>query len=424
MNRWNIFILVFIIHFQAEACSIFYATDGNKILTGKNTDWKVPMSLLKFYPATAENHGYMVHCIQYLGNYFSINGGMNDQGLIIEWADNLLPRDWSYNIPDKIIYPGDIEVKILTSCSNVGEVIDFFKTYFNPGFSASHLLVGDRFGNSVVVERGDNNTLALINGTGNYQVVTNFLNSYITDPKTADFVGCYRYTYINQMLKDNKDLSVDLFRTILDGAANKSAVTPTIYSIIYDVKNLDIYAYAYSNYKEVLKYNLAEELNKGNRYFLLPELFSGLKGIFPVSNEKITASSVNISWYGNADQYEILLATNKDFSEAQKINADTKNYQEATFQVSVFMLLFVLLIQVRKNRKLLTAGVFVILITGSCKKDLVILPDTISHEVHSIIADKLLPGKNYYWKIIATKKTGFTTESEVYSFTTVKSFDN
>ena len=102
---------------------------------------------------------------------------------------------------------------------------------------------------------------------------------------------------------------MDLFRTILDGAANKGQENPTIFSIIYDLKNLDVYAYVYNNYEEVFKFNLIEELKKGQRNLSLPQLFSRIKGTYPVSNELITGSSVNLSWFGDVDDYEILLST-------------------------------------------------------------------------------------------------------------------
>jgi hypothetical protein len=418
MKYFCILVLLLLFDFHTKGCSIFYATDGKNIFAGKNVDWEVPECQIRFVLSTINSYGYVVHCIKYLSNSFSVNGGFNDKGLFIEWADILLPRDPGFQAKGTVNYNGDISIKILTSCATVEEVESFFQTFSTSGFSSAHLLVGDRSGNSVVIERAENNSLAFIRNGESYQIATNYLNSYLDNPITARFVGCYRYNYINEMLKNNKDISVDLFRTILDGAGNKGQKYPTIYSIIYDLKNLDVYAYRYSNYEEVLKFNLTDELAKGDHYFLLPQLFSGLKGIYPVSDDLVTASSVNLSWYGDADDNEILLSTDKDFTVSNSIKTGSINFQKSSLPGLLIIILFLSFILIPKNRRLLVAGVFLLAFFSGCEKDLVYLPGTVSSIEHSKTLNGLLPDKKYYWKIIATGNKGYKTESKVYSFIT------
>ena len=248
--------------------------------------------------------------------------------------------------------------------------------------------------------------------------MTNFLNSYLDDPKTTDFIACYRYEYIDKMLEDNKDISVDLFRTILDGAANKGQENPTIYSIIYDLKNLDVYAYVYQNYEEAFKFNLVDELKKGQRFLSLPSLFSGIKGNYPVSNELITGSSVNLSWVGDVDDYEILLSTDKEFSELIKTKIENTGFNRASLPGLFILMLFLSSALIRKNKKLLAIGVFILIAAGGCEKNKVDLPDTVSTIKHSKTIIGLLPNTTYYWKIIASAEDGYKTESKVYSFLT------
>jgi hypothetical protein len=418
MKYFYVFILLLFINHHIKACSIFYATDENNILAGKNVDWEVPESQIHFSPATTNNYGYVVFNIKYLGITFSTNGGLNDQGLFFDCADNLLPSEVSFHPNGTINYNGDILIKILTSCANVEDVVKLFKIYSTPGFSSCHILVGDSFGNSVVIERGENDSIAFIKSGKNYQIATNFLNSYLNSPKTADFIGDYRYNYIDAMLNDNKVVSVDLFRTILDGAANKGQQDPTIYSTIYNLKSLDVYAYVYSNYEEVLKFNLNDELKKGRQNLSLPDLFSKIKGIYPVSNELITNSSVNLSWYGDVDEYEIFLSTDKEFSSTISFKVESINYKEASLPSLFVLMLVPSLILLRKNKKIFITGIFILIIAGGCKKDLVNLPDTVSTIKHSKTIDGLLPNTTYYWKVVASGKNGYKTESKVYSFIT------
>jgi hypothetical protein len=417
MKYFCVFILMLFIHFHTKACSIFYATDENNILAGKNVDWEVPECQIQFVLSTANNYGYVVHCIKYLSNSFSANGGLNDQGLFFEWANNGLSSDLSFHAKGTINYNGDLTIKMLTSCGTVEEAEKIFRTYNVPGFSFAHLLIGDRFGNSVVIERAENDSLAFIKSGKSYQIATNFLNSYLNNPSTARFVGCYRYNYIDEMLKNNDKISVELFRTILDGAGNKGQQYPTIYSIIYYLKNLDVYAYVYSNYEEVLKFNLAEELKKGRRNLLLADMFSKIKGISPISNEIVTASSVNLSWYGDVDDYEILLSANNEFTDTISFKIENINYQKSSLSGLFILILMLSLMLIRKNKKLFITGIFILIIAG-CEKDLVNLPVTVSTMEHSKTVNGLLPNKTYYWKIIASGKNGFTTESKVYNFIT------
>jgi hypothetical protein len=418
MKAGCVFILMLSIVYKVNACSVFYATDANKILAGKNTDWKIPDLQLLFVPAKDGSYGYMVHNIRYFISYFSSDGGINDQGLFFECADNLFPRDLGFHPEGTINFDGNTLVKILTSCNNVDDVIEFFKKWNDAGLSGSHILFGDRFGKSVIIERADNISLAFIRSDKNYQVATNFLNSYMSDPVLARFTGCYRYTYIDDMLKSNKELSVDLFRTILDGAANKGQETPTISSFIYDLTNLDLYAYVNNNYDELLKFNLNDELKTNWHSIYLQDYFSGIKGTYPVSDQVISGSSADFSWVGDDDDYEISVSTSKDFTEASVVRPGEVNYQKAGFSVLTLLVLLLSALSVWTNKKLLIAGVFILALVVGCEKDSKIFPQAVSSVKHSKQIDGLMPGKTYYWKILTSGTNKFKSESIVYTFKT------
>jgi hypothetical protein len=220
------------------------------------------------------------------------------------------------------------------------------------------------------------------------------------------------------MLENNKDISMDLFRTILDGAANKGQENPTIYSIIYDLRNLDVYAYVYQNYEEAFKFNLVDELNKGQRSLSLPSLFSGLKGIYPVSNDLLTGSSVNLSWFGNGDDYEILLSADKGFSDLINTKIANTGFSRASLSGLFIFMLFLSSALIRKNKNPLVIGIFILIAAGGCEKNKVDLPDVVSTVKHSKTINGLLPNNTYYWKIIASGENEYKTESKVYSFLT------
>jgi hypothetical protein len=56
---------------------------------------------------------------------------------------------------------------------------------------------------NVWTKRTEDDSLAFIRNGKSYQLVTNFLVSYLDNTKTTDFIGCYRYEYIDKMLGMN-----------------------------------------------------------------------------------------------------------------------------------------------------------------------------------------------------------------------------
>ena len=404
---------------QVKACSAFYATNGNNMFVGINVDWKVPESQIHFIPAIDNKFGYLKFNIKgYFDNSFGDVGGLNDHGLFYEWTDNLYPVDFTFHVPGTVTYSGYVMDLIMKTCTNVEEAEKVFRVYNAPYFSYTHLIMGDQFGNSIVIERAENDSLNFIKRQKNYQIVTNSLNSYLENPKTADFIGDYRYEFIDEMLNSNQEITVDFFQTVLNGAANKGQKNPTIFSNIYDLKSLDVHTYLYNNYEEALTFNLIEELKKGDHYVLLPQLFSGIKGIYPISSEIIANSSVNLSWYGNVAEFEIMLSTDKNFAESTSIKIGSNNYQKAGFGGLFILMTLLSFILIRKNRQFLVIAIYILIFIGGCEKDTVDLPSMVSTIKHSKMIDGLLPNNTYYWKIIASGKNGFKTESKVYNFLT------
>jgi hypothetical protein len=82
------------------------------------------------------------------------------------------------------------------------------------------------------------------------------------------------------------------------------------------------------------------------------------------------------------------------------------------------LMLFLSSALIRKNKKILVIGIFILISAAGCEKNKVDLPDTVSTLKHSKTINGLLPDNTYYWKIIASAKDGYKTESKVYNFHT------
>jgi hypothetical protein len=105
----------------------------------------------------------------------------------------------------------------------------------------------------------------IVGKKGNYQVMTNFLQSKVEPAK----VTCPRYKLVSRALAERKDPSVDLVRSLLKATAQQS----TTYSTIFDLTNGEVHVYHRGDFDRAVKINLKEELAKGERALKIAGLF-------------------------------------------------------------------------------------------------------------------------------------------------------
>jgi tetratricopeptide (TPR) repeat protein len=249
---------------SGQSCTIVYAADDDIALAGNNEDWTGLFAKIHFIPASEGKLGRV---------YFGFNvvrfpqGGMNEEGLFFDAATAevvQVPRDPSK--PDHGHKMGLI-FKAMEECTTVDEVIGYFKRYDFSGQCSGQYLVGDRFGNSAIIE-----PLTVIRKTGRYQVVTNFLQSK-TPPEISQEP---RYRLAETLLSKSDDVSIDLMRRVLSAThweEYSGSMTVTLYSYICDLKRGEIYIYNFHDFDQAAKINLKEELAKGESIRTIASLF-------------------------------------------------------------------------------------------------------------------------------------------------------
>lgn len=249
---------------RGQNCTIVYAADDDMALAGNNEDWTGLFAKIRFLPASEGKFGRV---------YFGFDpvrwpqGGMNDQGLFFDaaTAESVhVPRD-----PSKLDHghAGDLIVKAMEECTTVEEVLDYFARYDCSGPWSGHYLVGDRFGDSAIIE-----PLTVIRKSNRYQVITNFLQSRIS-PETSKEP---RYLLARRLLDASDKISVDLIRRVLSAThweEYSGSMTVTVYSYICDLKQGEIYVYNFHDFTEVVKFNLRDELAKGESLHTIASLF-------------------------------------------------------------------------------------------------------------------------------------------------------
>lgn len=241
------------------ACTGFYVSRNGKIYAGNNEDYLYPKTKMWVIPGENNNYGKILFGFD---DYYP-QGGINEKGLFFDgFATEYMPVTKS---KDRLNYENIYDViqnEILSTCSNVDEVISFLNKYNLAFLQNSMLFFGDAYGNSIIVE-GD----TILKKNGDFQVITNFHQSQTKN------VTCKRFNISSKMLNASKNISVDYCRDILDSTHQEGQIS-TLYSQVYDIKDMKIYIYNFHNYEECVIIDIKEELKKGLTYYDLPSLFT------------------------------------------------------------------------------------------------------------------------------------------------------
>ncbi len=229
------------------------------MLAGRNLDWINPNTFIYYAPPENGKFGWI-----YFG--FDPNepqGGINEKGLFF---GNTTTEPEEVNLSgNKKDFNGNLMKKVMTECSSVDEAIDVFDSFNLPLLLRNHFFISDGAGNSAVIEGN-----AISKKEGPYQILTNFRYSKLMSE--PGFEPCERYNTVKDMLGDQSKISIDHFRKILAATCQEGAAA-TIYSYVVDFKDLDVYLYHFHNFENVVKIDLAEELEKGKRSVEIASMF-------------------------------------------------------------------------------------------------------------------------------------------------------
>lgn len=258
-------ILIVILKTESYSCTIIMVSDSKVTFAGSNEDSTFPLTILWFVPATEKNYGRI--CLGYKMMMNSIQGGMNEKGLFLD-GNSLSKQGWKSDENKKALF-GSLLDRLLATCANIEEVKEFFNTYNIPALDQARIPVMDRSGASIIVE-WHNGKVVFLETDKSYQVATNFVGSkYIGSEKP-----CRRYNKAIEMLQDKETFSLNTVRDALDVTHQESKYSSTVYSFICDLQEGEIYVYNYYDFSKPIKFNLKEELCKGNKEYYLNNLFA------------------------------------------------------------------------------------------------------------------------------------------------------
>jgi len=391
-------------------CTVFFATDGIIVLGGNNEDWSDPNTKFWFIPSVEGKHGWIK--FGFAGGY--PQGGMNDQGLF--WDGTACSYlEMPYSEANKEKFNGSLMQKVMEECSSVEEARFVFHNYYCDDQYRAQYLIGDRFGNTIIVE-GD----SIISNSSNYQVMTNFYHSH---PELGGY-PCWRYETADELLTNNDGISEYLFGYIL-AATHQEGKYPTQYSQIYNLKDNIIYLFYFHNFDEMIVIKLNQELNRGARSYNLPALFSKIQVLSPEDEQVINSSSITFSWRGKkSSDYELLYSTDSSFTIY-----NTTLIASSDFPISINVLLSssflgILLIAgfaMRDSGKKFLLIVSIVMLASTSCSEQIVAPEESDIVDFSTTVNNLESNRTYYWKIVASSQSSkdFTSESLIRSFTIV-----
>ncbi|MCL1639471.1 linear amide C-N hydrolase [Elizabethkingia sp. HX WHF] len=256
----DLFLMLFLFQFKISlACTIFIASDKQKVLVGNNEDYNPALkNYLWVRPAVEKQNAYVLWGFeeQYP------EGGMNDKGLFFDAA--ALPQKVELvKDSQKKDFEGYIVDKVLQECSTVNEVIELVSKYNLTWYEKTQVFVADKSGDYAII-----NANYIIRPNNNKYVLTNY---NLNDPINKDF-KCWRRKTAYQLL-NSEPISVAQFSKILDSTSQLETDNATIYSQVCDLKNNTIYLYQRHNFTQVNKIDLISLLQKGKQEIEIKNLF-------------------------------------------------------------------------------------------------------------------------------------------------------
>jgi hypothetical protein len=237
---------------QANACTVFTITDGDRILFCDNEDFSNPRTRIWFVPASKTSpskHG----CVLLGFDDGWGQNGLNDQGLAYGWVAGF-KEQWVRQ-PEMKTFDGKPCHRMLESCATVEQAIAFFEQHWEESFSYGCLLVADRTGKSAILRAKDGRLHAPI----------------VTRSQGMGHRFGMRGNQATPMLAKVSKPTLDDAARLLK-FTRQEGVHATKYSVVFDLNTRDIWLYRFPKQTDAVQFNLLQQLEKPAHYYDIQEL--------------------------------------------------------------------------------------------------------------------------------------------------------
>jgi hypothetical protein len=259
---FTLLLLLFVIDY-ARPCSMFKITLFGKTMVGNNEDaWRVN-SRIWFETGKAGCYG-----AAYVGHDDGFpQGGLNEAGLVYDGFTVYRRAQRPASGKKKVDHAGSFLKSILQQCATVQEVQRFVNQYDRSPFNGSMMLFVDKCGDYLVIEAD-----TTVMGHNEKYVLANFCPSVTPDPSVVKIA---RYRRGVAFLQNKEDTSLRFCTAMMDTMHECRARLGdgTTYTTVYDLQENLIYLYFYHDYRHCVRFDLQQELAKGDHSFLMSSLF-------------------------------------------------------------------------------------------------------------------------------------------------------
>jgi hypothetical protein len=251
------------INFNAKACSIFLANDGENVWVGNNEDGTSNINYrLWFYPSTKKQFAYVIWTELLKGNmkvfngkmYLFPQGGLNEFGLFMDYT--AIDKMDAEVKPNKKNTKKEVVTKLLQTCKTVEEALAYIQQYNLIKLTSAQLFIADASGDYVTVH-------------ANYIIRkerANFaLTNYCINKNKHE--ACWRRDAANIALeKNNQEVNLSFIKNILKQTVQRSPnYYVTNYSMAIDLKSASIHLYNKTNFDQVVNIELKSSI--GNKKY-------------------------------------------------------------------------------------------------------------------------------------------------------------
>lgn len=261
--------LAIIIVFKNEslACSGYKITSGNTTILGSNEDaWRTTPHI--WFEKTNHKYGAAFTGSRYDGdNGYAPQSGMNVMGLAFERLVSYHPEQTPFTNRKPINNPTLYLKDILHNCKDVNEVKSYISQFDHSYFLEDIFFYVDKLGNYIIVE-----PYKIISGNNPYYVFSNFCPS-ITSEQNACKIDRYRKGSF--FLKNHTDTGLKFCTALSDTmhVCRSKIGDGTLLSSIWNLNEGCVNLYFYHDYTKTVKFNLMDEMNKGDHIIAIDQLF-------------------------------------------------------------------------------------------------------------------------------------------------------
>lgn len=264
-------IIALFISKVTNGCSMYKITINGKTVVGSNYDAYYLTSKIWFENSKKSGeYGAVFSGGRFDGNNgYAPQSGMNEMGLAFSGAaipfpnKELVDRTGKKQITNRTNFLKDI----LHKCKTVNEAKDYINQYNYNALLGDLLMFVDKSGNYLLMEPD-----TMILGFEPTYLASNFCPS---TTKEIDALKMAKYRNGVEFLKNKMDTSITFYTALSDimSVCRKKMGDGTLLTSIRDLNQGMLYYYFYHDYKNLVKFNLKEELKKGDHIYSVPDLF-------------------------------------------------------------------------------------------------------------------------------------------------------